>query len=281
MKLYTLVLLIALYCTAVAARPNDFEDDRFVEESSHLSRPTIVASNVPVHASVPFPHTPEPLAAEPKKPSIVEQAGLKDPFEHDDIKNFRFRALSRATAGSKAEVEAKTETEVEAPMTSQYIDGDAGAAKMKALHEALQSVKDQIVAKASQIKSEKKWVKEVTKIIETYVVKTRRVNMNIRQLQKQVKELFRKKKQIDNLIVQRKLEKKLKVANKDLTTLQSALHNVKKKHDAFMKSKRDVTVTIGAIESELGKLKGQKPKGKKGKKKGKKKAGNKKAKKFF
>jgi valyl-tRNA synthetase len=129
--------------------------------------------------------------------------------------------------------------------------------KDQELAEALQTVKDQIVTKANEIKAEKKWVREVTKIIEAYVKKTRRVNGNIRKLQNEVKVLFRKKKQIENMIVQRKLEKKLKVALTDLNTINLALKNVKIKESAFNKSKKSIKETINAMQTALKKLRGQ------------------------
>ncbi len=207
---------------------------------------------------MPIPSLPEPAAAEPRHKSVVESVTGKS--IDDAASSMRF-------------------AEARAPAASSYIDGGDAGGKVAALKDALQNVKDQIVAKASQIKSEKKWVKEVTAIIKTYVHKTRRVNANIRKLQKEVKDLFRKKKQIDNLILQRRLEDKLKVANKDLQTLKGALTNVQKKKSAFQRSKQDITTTIGAIKHELAKLQGkEKPKGKKGKKgkKGAKKAAKKK-----
>jgi len=133
--------------------------------------------------------------------------------------------------------------------------------KDQELAEALQTVKDQIVAKANEIKAEKKWVREVTKIIEAYVKKTRRVNGNIRQLQKDVKTLFRKKKQIENMMVQRKLEKKLKVAVADMTTINLALKNVKVKENAFNKSKDSIKATIASMKTALKKLRGTAKKG--------------------
>jgi len=133
---------------------------------------------------------------------------------------------------------------------------DEDGNKDQELAEALQTVKDQIVAKANEIKSEKKWVREVTKIIEAYVKKTRRVNASIRKLQKEIKGLFRKKKQIENMIVQRKLEKKLKVALADMNTINLALKNVKIKQAAFNKSKASIKATIGAMETALKKLRG-------------------------
>lgn len=136
---------------------------------------------------------------------------------------------------------------------------DDDSAKDQELAEALQTVKDQIVAKANEIKSEKKWVREVTKIIEAYVKKTQRVNANIRKLQHEVKVLFRKKKQIENMIVQRKLEKKLKVAIADLQTIELALKNVEIKKAAFVKSKKSIKETIAAMRTALKKLRGQFP----------------------
>ena len=133
---------------------------------------------------------------------------------------------------------------------------DDDSSKDQELADALQSVKDNIVFQANNIKQEKRWVREVTKIIETYVKKARRVNANIREMQQQVKVLFRKKKQIENMIVQRKLEKKIKVARKDLDTINAALANVFKKQSAFNKSKSDIKATIGAMRNELAKLRG-------------------------
>jgi len=133
---------------------------------------------------------------------------------------------------------------------------DDDSSKDTELAEALQTVKDQIVAKANEIKAEKKWVREVTKIIEAYIKKIRRVNANIRSMQTEVKALFRKKKQLENMIVQRKLEKKLKVAITDLNTINLALRNVKIKENAFQKSKTSIKQTIGAMQAALRKLRG-------------------------
>jgi chromosome segregation ATPase len=134
---------------------------------------------------------------------------------------------------------------------------DDNSQKDQELSDALQNVKDQIVYKANEVKREKRWVREVTKIVETYIKKSRRVNANVRNLQNEIKILFRKKKQIENMIVQRKLETKLKVANTDLTTIRAAIKSVKEKEAAFKKSKTDIKQTIGAMEKELSKLRGE------------------------
>lgn len=166
---------------------------------------------------------------------------------------------SAVNHGAAEESEDSGESENELIRNMHLVATDSDADKDKELAEALQSVKDQIVHKANQIKSEKKWVHEVTKIIEAYVRKTRRVNANIRTLQKDVKTLFRKKKQIENMTLQRKLESKLRLATVDLATLQAAISGVKHKADAFAKSKHDIKTTIGALEAELAKLRGKAP----------------------
>jgi len=136
------------------------------------------------------------------------------------------------------------------------VAADDDSTKDQELAEALQTVKDQIVAKANEIKGEKKWVREVTKIIEAYVKKVRRVNANVRQLQKDVKSLFRKKKQIENMLVQRQLEKKLRIAQEDMKTINSAIKNVKIKATAFNKSKSSIQSTISTMKQALQKLRG-------------------------
>lgn len=214
-------------------------------------RPVVNTPPQQANSLVPTPTTPEPAAAAEPRHSLVEEVtGVSEQEEAlpEIAAHMRFREAAAATA-------ATTVSAQNAPAEYHTATDDEDD-KDKQLQDALQNVKDQIVAKASQIKSEKKWVKEVTKIIETYVQKTRRVNANIRQLQKDVKGLFRKKKQIENLVLQRRLQQKLKIASKDLNTLESALKNVKNKEDAFTKSKHDISETIAAVQSELTKLRG-------------------------
>lgn len=137
-----------------------------------------------------------------------------------------------------------------------HLSGDMDETRDQELADALQTAKDQIVAKATQIKAEKTWVKEVTSLVTEYVHKIRKVNANIRTMQLEVKNLWRKKKQIENLILQRKLERKLRVANADLNTLKKALENLTAKTQTFVKSKKEIRETIGALEKEIAVLKG-------------------------
>jgi len=125
---------------------------------------------------------------------------------------------------------------------------------------ALAAIKQDIMVRNRQLEEEKKWVSEVRKVTEQYNKKVHRVLGDIRKTRSEVKSLFKKKKQIENLKIQRKLEQKLKDATADLATLQQALSHVKSKASEFDKTKNEIKKTIYNIHTQLAKLKGEKPK---------------------
>jgi chromosome segregation ATPase len=125
---------------------------------------------------------------------------------------------------------------------------------------ALAAIKQDIMVRNRQLEEEKKWVAEVRKVIEQYNKKVNRVTTDIKKTRSEVRELFKKKKQIENLKIQRQLESKLKDATSDLATLQQALHHVKSKASEFDKTKQEIKKTIYNIHTQLAKLKGEKPK---------------------
>lgn len=139
----------------------------------------------------------------------------------------------------------------------------AGAAKKKdKLDIALAAIKQDIMVRNRQLEEEKNWVNEVHKITEQYNKKVHRVEADIVKTRNEVKALFKKKKQVENLKIQRALEEKLKDATSDLSTLQQALHHVKSKSAEFEKTKQEIKKTIYGIHTQLAKLKGEKPKAK-------------------
>jgi septal ring factor EnvC (AmiA/AmiB activator) len=91
------------------------------------------------------------------------------------------------------------------------------------------------------------------------LVQVHRVQADIVKTRNEVKSLFQKKKQVENLKIQRSLESKLKDATSDLSTLQQALHHVKSKSQEFEKTKNEIKKTIYGIHTQLAKLKGEKP----------------------
>jgi len=136
-----------------------------------------------------------------------------------------------------------------------------GAAKKKdKLDIALAAIKQDIMVRNRQLEEEKNWVNEVHKITEQYNKKVHRVEADIVKTRNEVVGLFKKKKQVENLKIQRALEEKLKDATSDLSTLQQALHHVKSKSAEFEKTKQEIKKTIYGIHTQLAKLKGEKPK---------------------
>jgi len=132
-------------------------------------------------------------------------------------------------------------------------------AKKDKLDIALAAIKQDIMVRNRQLEEEKNWVNEVHKITEQYNKKVHRVEADIVKTRNEVKALFKKKKQVENLKIQRALEAKLKDATSDLSTLSQALHHVKSKSKEFEKTKQEIKSTIYGIHTQLAKLKGEKP----------------------
>lgn len=142
------------------------------------------------------------------------------------------------------------------PMALAEAGASAGEEQGADLESALNELKDDIVARSHQVMEEKKWVDQVKTITSEYELKMRRVEVNIANIRGQVKDMFKKKKQIENLMLQEKLQGKLKDATADLTVLQTALSHTKAKANSFARNKQGVVQTIDAIKQQLSKLQG-------------------------
>jgi predicted nucleic acid-binding Zn-ribbon protein len=127
------------------------------------------------------------------------------------------------------------------------------------LNAALEAVKEDIISNSKQIGEERMWVAAVVKITASYEEKVQRVRDHIIELRKEMKKLYEKKKQIENLKLQRALEKKLKEAQDELASLSTSLDAVMAKHEELKKSHVDLQTTIESIEAQLAKLKGEDP----------------------
>jgi len=151
-----------------------------------------------------------------------------------------------------------------APVQSEP-DADADAAaeetdpEILKLNSALEAVKEDIITNSQQIGEERMWVAAVVKITASYEEKVQRVRDHIIELRKEMKKLYEKKKQIENLKLQRALEKKLKEAQDELASLQDSLNAVMEKNEELHKSHTDLQTTIESIEAQLAKLKGEDP----------------------
>lgn len=107
------------------------------------------------------------------------------------------------------------------------------------------------MVKLRQIERESEWVAEVRKVIEQYTGKLTNVETNIDHLRTQVKELYRKKKQIENIQLQMALKDRLQEAMDDLETLKSAIGHVKQKQEEFTKTRKTIEQTIAGINNQL------------------------------
>jgi len=153
---------------------------------------------------------------------------------------------------------ALVETSVEQGPTGRLPTARAAEAAKDKLDVALGAIKQDILVRNRQIEDEKKWVHQVKHITGAYETKIKKVETDIEKTKVEVRTLFHKKKQIENLKIQRALESKLKDATADLGTLQSALAHVKTKASDFQKTKDEIKRTILGIHTQLAKLKGEK-----------------------
>jgi len=137
-------------------------------------------------------------------------------------------------------------------------DEDSDPAMIK-LNQALEAVKEDIMGNNKQITDENKWMEAVQKITEAYQEKMQRVNEHVRMLRHDQRQLFEKKKQIENLKLQHRLEKKLTEANDEMSALRGTLEKVQKKSHELHTSHSSLQKTIIDIQGQLDKLQGQEP----------------------
>jgi len=184
-------------------------------------------------------------------------------------RNRRGLRVPKAPAAARGPVDNLWHSERFVPKDSENRDPE-----MAKLNLALEAVKEDILSTNKQINDERRWVIAVGKIIKSYNTKMARVEAHIIALRKEMKMLYRKKKQIENLKLQKALEAKLKEAKAELKTLRNSLKHVAVKQKDLNKSGADLRATIAGIQGQLAKLRGQHmykkcPKGKKYSKKAK------------
>jgi len=134
---------------------------------------------------------------------------------------------------------------------------DESDPEMIKLNQALEAVKEDIMGNNKQILDENRWMEAVQKITESYQDKMERVTEHVRLLRHEQRQLFEKKKQIENLKLQHKLEKKLTEANDEMSSLRATLEKVQSKSHELHTSHSSLQKTIVDIQEQLAKLQGQ------------------------
>lgn len=214
-----------------------------VEDSAVPSK-----TSTPVAAKKPAPAAAKAAPKASVKPTIVKKAAPK-------VAPKRKGALPPLPPMKPFKYHPERNT---APVQANVRGDDP---EMFKLNQALEAVKEDILSTNKQIGDERKWVIAVNKIIVSYTEKMKRVEDHIIALRKEMKNLYKKKKQIENLKLQKALEAKLKEANEELATLTNSLKHVQVKQGELNKSGSDLKATIAGIKAQLAKLRGQnKPK---------------------
>lgn len=129
----------------------------------------------------------------------------------------------------------------------------------KKLLAAMQEVKLDVVNKANDIKKQAEWIQKVEDMIADFHVKITNVHTNMESQKQELKALAMKKRQIQNLQIQRQLEKQLELASSSLESLKDQLQVVQKKKTDFDDNKSTLEGTISNIKEQLAALKGGKP----------------------
>jgi len=124
------------------------------------------------------------------------------------------------------------------------------------LQQALQAIKEDILSSSEQAQAEKTWYDQVKVIVQDYSQKASRVKTHVESLIENIKTLYKKEKQVENLVMQEKLQQQLQAAQSDLSELETALNHVTPKVNSFLKTKEDIQGTIDGINAQLAKLQG-------------------------
>jgi len=129
----------------------------------------------------------------------------------------------------------------------------------KRMREAEDAIKSEILAKAHKVKDQEKWTVDVETLISTMETKAASVSRSTHKLRESIAQLLTKKRQIENLILQRHLQKKLELSKDDLKVVDKSLSHIKSKAHEFHKAQSTLSETVTKLQQELNKLQGKDP----------------------
>jgi chromosome segregation ATPase len=157
-----------------------------------------------------------------------------------------FRSM-RATTGT---------VEFEEERSRDVVQTDEAQEAMFKLKHAIIQIKGDIARKVDDLQSEMAWVQQVKIIIVNFETKINNTKAAILTKKEKLKTLLKKKRQLENLLLQLKLQTKLMEAGKDMASLKTALRSVAEKKKDFQKNADEVHATVAAITQELMTLNG-------------------------
>lgn len=124
------------------------------------------------------------------------------------------------------------------------------------LKSAITQIKGDIMRKSSDLRSEADWVAAVKGVMIQFELKVNKTKAAITDKKTKLKRLLKKKRQLENLLLQIKLEMKLAEARKDMSHLTTALRGVALKKSNFNTNKKQVQQTVDQIKAEIKTLNG-------------------------
>lgn len=130
------------------------------------------------------------------------------------------------------------------------------AKMMFELKTAITQIVGDIQRKIGDLRSEIDWVGAVKNVMLDFHTKVQMTKDAIKHKKKKLKKLLKKKRQLENLVLQLQLEEKMAEAKRDLSTLNTALRGVQEKKEGFLINHAEVNATVAAITDELKKLNG-------------------------
>jgi len=208
-------------------------------------------SATPVKAS-PLPIAPVLAELEAETRSHIEGSFPDLPIAPSERKLIfpRFKANTIAAAATASLQKGGITT---------LTDGEEQRRKTEAegLANALSQLNIDISGASQTVISEDRWIQDVQKVMDQYTKKITNVKADIDSQRANIKKMLKTKRKVENLILQKQLEDKLSEASNDLSTLNSALSQVKTKEQSFTRSSGDVQSTIDSIKSQLSKLQGK------------------------
>jgi len=128
------------------------------------------------------------------------------------------------------------------------------------LQNAFNTVNSVANQKIGQIKRHMKWKSKADKLVSELSLKRSKVNTHVASLTKEIKNLLKKKKQIQNKLLQDKLVERLEITHKNLKQVRRWNHNVRKNQADMIHHKEELAHALEGIKRSLAILKGMKRK---------------------
>jgi len=146
------------------------------------------------------------------------------------------------------------------PSMTDHLKHDAHYLWPERLQNALNTVTIAANNRIDQIKRQMKWSKQAKSLVSELALKKGKVNAHIAKLTAEVRNFLKKKKQIENKLLQDKLVERLTETHANLKKLRRQTHNIRKHEAKMVHHKEQLAHGIEGILRSLALLKGMKRK---------------------